>query len=366
MSASSQAHRLPTRVSARTLALACAALFAAVACQQVRLSQVLPPGARVDVFPQVARAQLDALFVIDNSSYMAVHQRRVSEQMGRFLGWLSRAQIDWHIGLVTTDVKNSPGVYQGSSGKLYFATGDEAGLPGAILALGVGGAAISAAKQQADLALKGPPEGFLRAGADLFLVVVTDNDDPWSPGSDDYYYRVLKGAKGKGNDGIVSLSVLAGDPPPTDPPGCKIPDPNNPTLTFSADPAPRLQALAVRLGGKFHSICDPAFDQVFDELGAQAAGLKRSFRLAKEPDPATVVVRVRARCDTLRENLSFCADVADGCGDANPALVCTPRPAAAGVDGVLYDPGTSSVLFTGSALPPRGSVVEVQYQEKAQ
>ena len=58
------------------------------------------------------------------------------------------------------------------------------------------------------------------------------------------------------------------------------------------------------------------------------------------------------------------SSIADGCGSGQGRL-CTPRAAATGVDGWRYAGDTGSVLFTGSALPPRGSTVEVQYQEKA-
>ncbi len=338
-------------------ALVCLALLGAGACSKTRLGQVLPAGARIDVFPQNARAQLDALFVIDNSKYMTVHQSRVAAQMGRFVGWLDRAQIDWHIGLVTTDVNATPGQFVSGG---FYTNDTEGSLPGAVLSIGGNGAAIAAALEQMELGLKGPPAGFLRDGADLFLVAVTDNNDPWSPGSDDYYFRVFKGAKGKGNDGIVTLSALAGDLPS----GCTIPDPNNPSGTFFAEPAPRLNGLVTRMGGRFKSLCDPAFDQVFDELGATAAGLKRQFRLAKLPDPATLVVRVRATCDTKAESLTFCASVEDQCGESDAAQVCTPRAAATGVDGWSFDADANSILFSGNALPPRGSVVEVQYTEK--
>lgn len=337
--------------------LALLALAALGACQQTRLTQVLPPGMRVDVFPQVSRAQLDALFVIDNSRYMAVHQKRVADSMGRFVAWLDKTQIDWHIGLVTTDVSNAPGAYVGGGAQRYFTPAEAGALAPSVQAIGGTGAAIAAALQQLELALAGPPPGFLRPGADLFLVAVTDNNDPWSPGDDQYYFRVLKAAKGRGNDGIVSLSALAGPPPD----GCKIPDPQNPAQTFFAEPAPRLKGLVERMGGRFASLCEPAFDVVFDELGAQAAGLKRAFRLARPPDLSSLAVRVRARCDTRTEALAFCAALSDECGEASPARVCTPR--AAELDGWSWDASTESVLFHGAALPPRGSTVEVQYKE---
>ena len=339
----------------RLLPLLCLALFS---CQRAQIHRVLPADVRIDVFPQVSRAQLDALFVVDNSRYMAVHQKRIADSFHRFVDYLALNQIDWHLGLVTSDVSAAPGQYQGG-GKLYFAStdGNVAQAVGqAVIALGNSGSAISAVLQQADLALRGPPDGFLRPGAALFIVLVTDNDDPWSVGEDLYYLRTFRQAKGAGNDGLVRMSVLAGPPPS----GCTIPDPQNPQNSFAADPAPHLQRLAQQLGGELQSLCAPDFDAVFDQLGATAAGLKHNFRLATAPDPSTLLVTVHAPCDVKRAALAACAQIADQCGDADPALVCSPRQAAQ--DGWTYDAQTQSLSFTGAAVPPRGSLVEVQYK----
>ena len=353
----------PARVLALVLSLAALALVPEAGCSKTILTQILPPGARIDVFPQVSRAQLDAVLVVDDSRYMGVHQKRVADSLGRFLGWLDKNQIDYHLGLLSTDVARSPGVFLSGGDHHYFAgSGEALGLPAAVQALGGTGSAISPVLEQLDLALKGPPDGFLRSGAALFLVAVTDNNDPWSPGEDLYYYRAFKGAKGQGNDGLVTLSVLAGDLPS----GCSLPDPTNPANSFVAEAAPRLAGLSQQLGGRFQSLCAPDFDAVFDELGATAAGLRRSFRLTKPPALASLQVRVRARCDTRPEALAFCAQLSDECGEAQPFLVCTPKPAQAGppvVDGWSYDASTLSIVFTGAALPPRGALVEVQYQD---
>jgi hypothetical protein len=347
--------------SMRSAALTACAL-ALLSCQRTQLHRVLPADVRIDVFPQVARAQLDALFVVDNSRFMAVHQRRVADSFHRFVAYLELNQIDWHVGVLTSDVAAQPGAYQGG-GKQYFAASDAGAgqqVGQAVVALGTAGSAISAVLQQADLALRAPPDGFLRAGAALFIVLVTDNNDPWSPGEDLYYYRAFKQSKGPGNDGLVRMSALAGQPPA----GCTIPDPQNPQNTFVAQPAPRLEGLAQQLGGELQSLCDPAFDQVFDKLGATAAGLKRNFRLAKVPDLSTLVVSVRAPCDARRAALSACAQLTDECGEAQPALVCTPKQAAQ--DGWVFDAQTNSLLFSGAAVPPRGALVEAQYKEQGQ
>jgi len=360
--------------------LALCALALACACQRAKLQQVLPPGARVDVLPQVSRAQLDALFIVDNADQITPHQQKVASSFGRFLGYLDKNQIDYHIGLVSTDVTaGHAGQYVGGGSKSYFASGDSnlaADLPAAVLSLGEKGSAVEATLQQADLSLRQPPLGFLRDGASLFLVAVTDDDDSWSAPAPDadpaigdlYYYRAFKQAKGAGNDGLVTFSAIAGDVPghcanPSPGCGCSISDPQNPQNTFIATSAVRLQALTAKMGGVFHSLCDPSFDAVFDQLGATAAGLKHNFRLAQVPDLRTLVVTVLAPCDARPDALASCAQQMSLCQDQSPAIACTPHQTAPGVDGWSYDAGTNSIVFTGAAIPPRGSLVEAQYQE---
>ena len=341
-----------------SLLAACA--LAALSCQRQKLQRVLPEGVRVDVFPQVSRAQLDALFVVDNADHIAPHQAKVAESFHRFLGYLDKNQIDYHVGIVSTDVATQGAKYQGGGEKQYFAAGDAdvaQNVAQAVRALGDKGSPVEAALEQLDAALRLPPKDFLRPGAALFLVAVTDDDDPWSPGEDLYYFRAFKQTKGAGNDALVTFSAIAGDVPN----GCTIADPRNPAASFVADPAVRLKALAQATGGVFHSLCDPSFDAVFDQLGATAAGLQRNFRLAKTPDLATLAVFVRAPCDVRPGALSACAQTSNECQETAPAIVCTPVKGA--VDGWSYDASTNSVVFSGAAVPPRGSLVEVQYKE---
>jgi len=326
-------------------------------CQQNRLQQLPPPGANVDVFPQSTQAQLDAIFVVDDSRYMAVHQARVAASFGSFLAWLDNNQIDYHLGLLSSDVPSSPGKYIGDGTSSFFTSADAHLLPAAVTALGGNGSAIGAVLEQMDLALRAPPPGFLRSGASLFLVIVTDDADPWSPGPDLYYYRTFKSAKGPGDTGIVTLSVLAGELPN----GCYILDPNNPSQSFYAEPAPRLINLAEEMGGTFASLCTPDFDSVFSQLGAAASGLKKSFRLTNTPDPSSIKVSVLATCDTVPAALSFCTELTNDCSDATPMMVCVPPQGVSPANGWSYSAATNSIVFSGDALPPRGSTIEVTY-----
>lgn len=58
-----------------------------------------------------------------------------------------------------------------------------------------------------------PPEnaGFLRDDAVLFLIFVTDGVE-LSFGEVSYFYRAFQSLKGAGNDGMVSISAIVGDP----------------------------------------------------------------------------------------------------------------------------------------------------------
>src|SRR5205814_5806673 len=142
---------IPSAVSMRSaIAMLCA--LAAVSCQRTTVRAILPPDVRIDVFPQVSRSQLDALFGVDNSKFMAVHQKRVADSFHRFVEYLARNQMDWHLGLVTSDVNASPGVYKGGGDKQYFSSGDSnvaQSVAQAVVALGNTGSAISAVLQQA-------------------------------------------------------------------------------------------------------------------------------------------------------------------------------------------------------------------------
>jgi hypothetical protein len=349
------------------------AVAALLACQRNQLHTVLPPGARVDVFPQLQQPQLDTLFVVDNSRFMGSIEARIAQSFHNFADYLDQNQMDYHLGLVTAQVNpDGPVIFFGGGSKQYIASSDgnaSSAMAAAVVALGTSGGDISAVLQQADLALRDPPPGFLRAGAALFIVLVTDNGDPWSPPAftnppfDDanlFYYRSFKQAKGLGNDGLVRFATVSGPLPD----GCTIPDLSNPSGTFAGQPSGRLIALAQQMGGTSQNICNPDFGQVFDTLGAVGAGLKSVFRLSQAPDAASLAITVRAPCNANPATLSACASIDNQCGDSSPALVCTPKQQA--VDGWTFDPQTLSIAFNGKAIPPRGSEVDVQYQGSGQ
>ena len=157
--------------------------------------------------------------------------------------------------------------------------------------------------------------GFLRDNADLYLIFVSDEDDN-SHGSDAYwasryYYRLFEGMKGAGNENKVTVSAIVGDP--------KSPDeiasdavcdqwrqtgersgidfrvgPSNSALgcTDTSEPDRPAQArvgskyleVSCNSGGVFASICEDDYSSTLDRLRANAAGLRRFFKLSRRDE----------------------------------------------------------------------------------
>src|SRR5262249_47920375 len=98
--------RSPSRAEAARAGLAVLAL-AAAACASEQLGQYAPTpdvGTRVDRFLQVA--QIDVLLVVDDSASMADEQALLGQNFGRFIDRIDPFGLDYHIGIVTTDVDN--------------------------------------------------------------------------------------------------------------------------------------------------------------------------------------------------------------------------------------------------------------------
>ena len=57
-----------------------------------------------DVFLQEPASQVDALWVVDDSVSMAANQARVAESLAGFVEALEATHIDFHLGVVTTDM----------------------------------------------------------------------------------------------------------------------------------------------------------------------------------------------------------------------------------------------------------------------
>ena len=340
-------------------ALALALVLPGCQCDDPTFGRTLPPGARIDTFGQAEVSTLDLLWVIDNSSSMIQEQQNLHDNLVSFFTFLDEGEVDYRIGVTTTDALNNAGRLVGTPSIITPVSSDPLRAFQGNLLVGTSGRAQEQGLAAAELALDGRNQGFLRPEAWLFVIFVSDEDDH-SFGEIRYFWRIFEQAKGVGNEEKVTLSAIIG--PPTDLEtgaggGCA-------SEAGAAAPGDRYAALAEATGGLHGAICDASFATTLEALGALAVGLKRKFFLSETPDPESIEVTVVYPCEGRPAQVGSCEAVEDRCGDPNPALRewrCVPpkgRP-----EGWVYETETNAIFFVGDSVPGVKSRVEVLYKE---
>jgi hypothetical protein len=364
----------------RCAAAALLALLVA-ACRDDRLVPALPPGVRVDTYAQRSASKVDVLWVVDNSGSMAPRQENLARNFQAFITLFRQGSIDFRLAVTTTDIFTRPGELVGSPAVLRPDTPDLELAFERNVRVGTSGSAYEAGLEAARLALERQaeegapsrdalivceagcetdacredcavryPVPFLRPGAFVYLVFVTDEEDR-SPYEVRAYWRAFEQAQGIGNDGTVVASAIIGDVPSN---GC------------GATPGQRYQELALLTGGEVGSICAAEFASTLRALSTSAVGLRRTFVLSHVPDPETLTVAVRYPCGVAAEAVAACEEVdRTGCqGQPAEALevVCTPRQG--GAEGWRYEPERQTLFFAGNSVPGLGSRLEVRYFEE--
>jgi hypothetical protein len=346
--------------------LAVATVLVATACAQLEVIPGIPPGAQADNFAQVTLGKVDVLWVVDNSGSMADKQKNVHDNLATFFNYLLSSQIDFHIAVTTTDTT------PGHAGQLVPVNGGGTKVitpstPHALeefqsnINVGTDGSALNKGLDGARLILQLKPNDFLRDDAFLFIIFVSDGDDRSFPGDAKFFYRFYSSQKGLGNDGMVLAGGIVGPVPD----GCFQADGGG-----EAPPATRYTDVVTLMNaGVTGSICNSNFSDTLNELGVQAVGLKRRFKLSKTPDQTTLKVTVKYPCgtdDTIIQNV--CSGTPKStCGAGNGVKTCAavkPDPTPPSSNGWRYELATNSIVFDGTAIPPKGAAIEVVYFEK--
>ncbi len=248
-------------------ALSLVLLFAVASCDRcdTEVIQQLPQATeRPDVFTQKGAARVDVLWMIDNSGSMAAEQEKVADRFGAFFQQLIVSQVDYHIGVITSDpdergalrAYTGPAV-EGCAG-CRFITKDvpcanpnvdisslsteqqvEATLAAEcpaqlvfrkLIKVGTDGSSFEEGFSQAAKALGAaridpstgfpdrvvPPEndGFLRDEASLYVVFVSDEEEGAKQDGTPvrYYQRLFEGLKAAGNENNVAIAAITGFP----------------------------------------------------------------------------------------------------------------------------------------------------------
>jgi hypothetical protein len=303
-----------------------------------RVKVVDPPLAdatQIDLLEQ-SDGVVDILWVIDDSGSMANERRRLVANFDRFVKELTSLSVNFQMG-VTSIIFDEGGRLRGATRIITTATADPRAVFEANTTFPASRSRWEQGLRMAQLALtppnsdaSGPNAGFLRPNAALAVIAVTNEDDH-SFGTTGYYARVFSGLKGKGNENLVTFSVIGG----TLPNGC-VPPGEAGLYGSTAGPAFRYAEVATRTGGVIGSICDASFEQTLLRIAQALDTLKRVFPLTLIPiaNSVRVTVLVGAQATSVPND---------------PIL------------GFQYRPDTNSVVFTGTYVPPPGSTVRIDY-----
>jgi hypothetical protein len=275
---------------------------------------------------------IDVLWVIDNSGSMEESQQRLIDQFDLFIGAFLSLGLDYHIGVVTTDMSNpdQSGRLQGNPAYIDSSTADPVNAFAKRAAVGAGGSGDEKGLDATKAALTDPilsneNAGFLRSGSVISAIVVSDENDSSSVNAGGFtsWFEALRSDKD-----YTSFNAIVGDRGL----GCTGGD------IFAGDFIEAMGGdtyidVADNTGGFFASICTEDFDVAVTNMARSSAGMKSSFELAKTPsDLSQMTVQI---------------DGSDVPYDA--------------VDGWSYDSTNNAVQFHGAYFPDGGSVIDVAY-----
>ena len=287
----------------------------ATACSEVKFtpgdenaSLGLPDGAQKETFSfddDGLGSKVDVLFVVDNSGSMYEEQGRLGAALASFI--TSLGQVDWQIGITTTDVSDGPYGLKGSL--LPFAglgtpiltknsPNYEAAFAQTVVRqelLSCNGTTIPCPSsderpmQAAVMAMQkavGENAGLFRAGADLAVVILSDEDEGsnglnaiTAPAVLAAFSTVFGGAKSLSGYGIII-------------------QPGN-TACFNQNSAGGGQYgtyatnFAALTGGVTGSICEADYGPALTSIGNRVREIVKSVTLRFAPNPDTIQIVIK-------------------------------------------------------------------------
>lgn len=283
-----------------------------------------------ETFTQNYNDAVDVLWVVDNSGSMSSAINQVMLNFDHFIGQFVSLGLDFHLGVVTTDMDNptQSGRLQGPTLVIDSTNPDPHAAFLEVVNLGTNGSGSEKGFAATQAALTEPllsttNAGFLREDAALATIVVTDEDEDSTitPPAFATWYTTLKTDPTK-----VSFSAICGDPEFI---GCQDPFGTGITATGGF----KYVEAAGLTGGIWESICTSDWDVALQHLSVTAAGMSYEFPLTNTPSSlASLVVTV------------------DGV-----------EPPYSIIDGWIYESSTNSVVFDGTAIPAPGAQIVVSY-----
>lgn len=280
------------------------------------------PVVLVERFEQAPHAQVDILFVVDNTGSMSEEQLALSEGFEAFVLAVEDLSLAWQIGVVTTSLEpDELGILHGEPWIITPASGDPVGALEQAVDVGTDGAdeaglaAMVAALTDPDAVEAN--RGFRRPEAALHVVVLSDDDDDSDAvlGSDPVGAALLVlDAQAIDQGPEARLSAVIGDVPS----GCR-------GHGGEAFPGTRYAEVADATGGVVASICEADLGDIVEELAGLSAQYPTRFELQAVPDGPP-----RVSVDGVRQDEGWALE------SEPPAVVFEQAPSGGSVVQVRY------------------------------
>lgn len=306
-----------------------------VACSQ---GQMFSLGPQSENFGQsiIYNNRVDVLFVMDNSSGMAVHNSKLQNTIPTLVNSLLAQKLDLHVAVITSSMGGTnPNGGQFLGNPLYFtnATPNLAGnIISRLIAVGDDGSDLERGLDSLERALLPSYEkntGFLRDDALLAVISLSSEDDKSTDlaGGSAAYANFLDQTKGFYDDGarrwvmnFIGVLSLTGNCSTTSDVGYK-------------EPGTRWMDLAATSGGITSSICANDLATATTNVKARISQILTDYHLRKVPDESTLHVYING--------------------------VEIPRSAVNGYD---YISSGNLIRFYGSAVPAADVSVRVDFR----
>lgn len=244
------------------------------------------PGLIRDLYRVSSNGKVDILFVVDNSGSMLDNQQTLAENFRNFYYIIEDLQLDWQIGVVTTD----NAVLQGVTRIITPETADIQETFSTNALVGTAGSGTEMGLEFAYRALSEPylsstNRGFLRPDAGLHIIILSDEEDQSRP---DYYDPMPRSVDFyisyffslKSTPSLVQLSAITGGRT-----GCNTP-------CGAADAAQRYAAAVEATGGIQADICACDFVEALETLANESVVVQDTFPLSQSPVVTSLEVDV--------------------------------------------------------------------------
>jgi len=256
---------------------------------------VTRPGG-TQVLYQNPPTEVDILLVVDNSCSMGDEQTQLSQGFDRFVEYFEVADVDYHIGVTTTDMEQDSGRLHSAGGEVFITpdTVDPAEVFRDNVQVGINGwpwekGLATAAHALSDDLSEGANAGFLRDDALLSVIFISDEEDA-SPYAVNSYINYFLNLKASARRDAFNASALVGIDPDTLEPADCVQSSGNPPGGAAA--AFRYHDVALQTGGVVASICDDDFSDVVSQMGLAASRLVAEFALDRRPRIESIELRL--------------------------------------------------------------------------